>query len=156
MLESRGVVTGEATRLHMQHELFFAEDGTGEEGERFATLRFRGQLSLAGGIAATYGLLDSSEWRAGLRILVDLDDAQISGLSLQDIRALADLSTSLVDRIGPSRIAVVAESAINFGVSRMWEALTSERTSMDVCVFRETDSALGWLGIKSVEPHSEI
>jgi hypothetical protein len=89
---------------------------------------------------------------AGYNELIDM--TQVTGIELptvEQMRKLAALSSSMDDHARASRFAIFAPSDLAFGAGRMYEALRelqSESTKR-VGVFRTLAQALAFLGIDS-------
>ena len=79
----------------------------------------------------------------GFRTLVHLDDASFHGFSFKQVRSFAALTKTFEARVTASRTAVVAGSALAYGLVRMY--ISIRNMEYDFAVFRDTDSALGWL-----------
>lgn len=50
-----------------------------------------------------------------------------------------------VIELPPIKVAIVAPSDLNFGVARMWQQLSEDRTVAQIGVFRTVPDALEWL-----------
>ena len=95
-------------------------------------------------------LIKHRDWQAGFDILCDYRSIEDFDVSSQDIDEITDWQSSIDSLIGNGKCAVVASKDSVFGMSRMWEMISSER-SQDICVFREMDDAVSWLGILELE-----
>ena len=95
-------------------------------------------------------LIRHSDWRAGYDILCDYRQIEDFDVSARDIDEISEWQTSIDNLIGNGKCAVVASRDSVFGMSRMWEMIYTER-SQDICIFRELDDALLWLGMPDRE-----
>lgn len=95
-------------------------------------------------------LIKHQDWQAGFDILCDYRSIEDFDVSSRDIDEITDWQTSIDGMIGNGQCAVVASRDSIFGMSRMWEMISAER-SQHICVFREMDDAMSWLGIPDRE-----
>jgi hypothetical protein len=86
-------------------------------------------------------------------VLWDLKEADISTLSAEEIRALAQLAVGLNQRRVVERTAIIAPADITYGLSRMYQS------NVELCeapaptmIFKNAPEARAWLGIDIIEP----
>lgn len=90
---------------------------------------------------------------AGYDELVDVTDVQqIDVPSTERLRELARLSAAM-DVSEPSRLAIVANDLVSFGLARMYEVFRKldTRSTKKVSVFRTVEEAIVWLKTPQVE-----
>jgi len=85
------------------------------------------------------------DWQAGFNMLCDYRKIENFDVSSRDIDEITEWQGSIDELIGNGRCAVVAARDSVFGMSRMWEMLSSER-AQQIRVFRCLDDARSWLG----------
>ena len=85
------------------------------------------------------------DWQAGFNMLCDYSRLELFDVSSQDIDDITEWQNSIDALIGNGRCAWVAVYESVFGMNRMWELLSSER-SQQIGVFRQADDAFAWLG----------
>ena len=85
------------------------------------------------------------DWQAGFNMLCDYSGIENFDVTSQDIDDITEWQTSIDSLIGNGRCAVVASRDAVYGMSRMWEILSSER-SQKIGVFRNITDAVSWLG----------
>lgn len=95
-------------------------------------------------------LIKHRDWQAGFDILCDYRSIEDFDVSSRDIDEIAEWQTSIDSMIGNGKCAVVASRDSVFGMSRMWEMISAKR-SQHICVFREMDDAMSWLGIHDMQ-----
>jgi len=79
-------------------------------------------------------------------MLVDLRQAESTARSSEALKTFANVARLHTPIVSPQpKIAVVAPSAVSFGLARMFEAF-SEFVPADFTVFKDVDPALAWLG----------
>lgn len=93
--------------------------------------------------------LEHEQWKAGFNMLCDYSNIENFDVSSKDIDAITSWQSSIDDLIGGGKCAVVASKDSVYGMSRMWEIISSER-SQQIGVFRKMNEALAWLD-KTVE-----
>lgn len=77
------------------------------------------------------------------RSLADFRRASLEEITPADVRALANLPP--LPRQAETRMAVVAPSAVAYGMSRMYAILHEEHLRGEVQVFQDYDEGLSWL-----------
>ena len=78
-------------------------------------------------------------------MLCDYSNIENFDVSTKDIDDITEWQVSIDELIGDGRCAVIASKDSVYGMSRMWEILSSER-SQQICVFRQMNDAINWLG----------
>jgi hypothetical protein len=85
---------------------------------------------------------------ARVALLVDVSRSDsLTSRSPDEIRMVAEFLGPHAEWIG-GRCAVIAESALAFGFSRMG-SVYSGKVGVEAQVFRDAESALAWLGVSS-------
>lgn len=84
------------------------------------------------------------DWQAGYNMLCDYRKIEKFAVTSQDINHITEWQTSIDTLIGNGRCAVVASRDLIFGMNRMWEILSADR-SQQIRVFRKIREALDWL-----------
>jgi len=95
-------------------------------------------------------LIKHRDWQPGFDMLCDYREIEDFDVSTQDIDEISEWQTSIDKMIGNGKCAVVASRDSVFGMSRMWEMISVNR-SQHICVFRELHDAVSWLGIPDKE-----
>ena len=89
--------------------------------------------------------MEHPDFKPGLRRLVDYRFLE-PRLSAEDVEAIAATMGRLQDRFGSARWAIVTNSDLVYGLTRMYMAF-SDDSPIEVSVFREMDAARDWLGL---------
>ena len=98
-------------------------------------------------LGAYRDLYGGSEWRPGFHELVDMRQADMSGVSAAALRDLsAIVEKSLGGEVESFRTAILALSDLPFGLARMYGTYADPLTE-DVHVFRDVHAALDWLDV---------
>jgi hypothetical protein len=85
-----------------------------------------------------------AEWQTDFDMLCDYRNIEHLAITSQDIDDLTEWQRSIDTLIGNGRCAVVATKDFVFGMSRMWELLSTDR-SQQIKVFRKIKDAIMWL-----------
>ena len=85
------------------------------------------------------------DWQAGFNMLCDYSNIEDLDVTTSDMDDITEWQSSIDALIGAGRCAVVARKDSVYGMSRMWEIISSER-SQQICVFRQMNDAVTWLG----------
>jgi len=91
-----------------------------------------------------------ADWQADFNMLCDYSRIESFDVTYQDIDDLTEWQTSIDVLIGKGRCAVVASKDAVYGMTRMWEILSSERLQ-HICVFRQIKDAVLWLGCPALK-----
>lgn len=94
-------------------------------------------------------IINHEEWQPGFNILCDYREIEKFNVNFKDIVDLTDWQISVDARLGNGRCAIVASRDLVYGMSRMWEILSAER-SLKIGVFRNMDDAVSWLGYSTL------
>ena len=84
------------------------------------------------------------DWQAGFNMLCDYRKIDNFDVISRDIENITEWQTAIDALIGNGKCAVVAAKDSVYGMSRMWEILSSDR-SQEICIFRRIDDAVLWL-----------
>jgi hypothetical protein len=125
----------------MQYEIEFLSD----DGPADAAITLSGELGQTDFREMTDALARAPQWRAGLRLLVDISDLQVARLSLD---AVGELSGPIVARdwdFPPRAVAIIAPDDEHFRVALAYRAHLGGSKSMRHVV-RTRSEALAWLG----------
>jgi len=90
-------------------------------------------------------VVSHEDWQAGFNMLCDYSKIEIYDVDSQDIYDITDWQTTIDALIGNGKCAVVATRDFIYGMNRMWEFLSSDR-SQRIGIFRHMKEAVSWLG----------
>ena len=98
-------------------------------------------------LLGSYGrLVDEPGYDPTLDDLVDMRRIERLEVSSTALRRMVEMFAPLVPRDPPTRLAIVAPKDHVYGLSRMYEMLSTD-TPEEIRVFREYDPAVKWLGL---------
>ena len=89
--------------------------------------------------------VEHRDWQAGFNMLCDYRGIVDFPVTTRDIDDINEWQASIDAVIGDGKCAVVACKDLVYGMSRMWELISSER-SQQIRVFRQMKDAVIWLG----------
>ena len=115
----------------------------GPESNRMV-IRIGGRLDFAAVANAYLEMLDHPDFRPGMQALWRFENVEGPGMSAEEIRNFVSVQKDTISRRGPSRVAVYVERDLDFGILRVYEAL-SDSVPLDVRGFRDLDEAIHWL-----------
>ena len=112
---------------------------------KLAQIRARGRVNVLELKDIFLETVEHEDWQAGFNMLCDYSNIENFDVSTKDIDDITEWQVSIDELIGDGRCAVIASKDSVYGMSRMWEILSSER-SQQICVFRQMNDAITWLG----------
>lgn len=125
----------------MRTELLFQDGSTAFD----LIIRARGEATVQGFDAYLREALGDPRWRAGMNILADFTDLDLSSLSAKDIQHLASMHEVYREQLDSPAVAVVAGRPVNFGLVRMWEAIVEGRVDLRTRPFYTVNEAEAWI-----------
>lgn len=70
-----------------------------------------------------------------------------NSLSVDDIKALAQICAGYNDYLSGGKFAVVLDTIFDYGMGRMWATYTDHVLTFEVSVFRNSADAIEWLSL---------
>ena len=99
-----------------------------------------------GGIKEFLGsILAHEKWKPGTSFLIDHSELSFGHLTVNEVRAIADVGVRLRAELGQARCATLAPRDEQYGLVRMWEVFIDGRWDVIHHVFRSRDEAVSWL-----------
>lgn len=95
-------------------------------------------------LALAEGVAGNPEYPTPRRELVDLRGVETTEVSSTTLRRVTEVFQAADRNPAQSRIAIVAETNLAYGLSRVYQALRS-RSPLRLEVFRDYEEALAWL-----------
>jgi len=116
------------------------------QDDGYLLVQYKGAISDKDLLDEWKSFLNSFDSIQGINQLTDFSDADLKGLTNSGIHALADYFNFIYqeNNITSMKTAIYANQKLSFGLSRMYEALTSE-TTHDIEVFEDRERAIQWL-----------
>ena len=114
---------------------------------KLAQIKARGRVNVLELKDIFLETVEHEDWQSGFNMLCDYSNIENFDVSTKDIDDITEWQVSIDKLIGDGRCAVIASKDSVYGMSRMWEILSSER-SQQICVFRQMNDAITWLGNK--------
>jgi len=87
------------------------------------------------------------EWKPGGRLLIEESKLNTGSLTVEDIRAIADLVGQYQETLGNAKVAIIVSRDLEFGMTRMVETFVEIEESWygSSQIFWNKDEALAWL-----------
>jgi hypothetical protein len=96
-------------------------------------------------------LLADERFRPPMRMLVDHSNLDVSELTPEEVGRIADGVNRIGSLFGESKVALVAPTALGYGLARQFEALAAEPDVL-LGIFSTRANALAWLRAADVRP----
>ena len=112
---------------------------------RMAQITARGSVNVLELKEIFLEIVGHRDWQAGFKMLCDYRGIVDFAVTTRDIDNINEWQASIDAVIGDGKCAVVACKDLVYGMSRMWELISSER-SQQIRVFRQMKDAVIWLG----------
>ena len=107
-----------------------------------------GEINVVEMIAAFQGIFSHPDFEPGMNALCDAKYATFEEMALHDVQDLAaEIGSRSKERGKGYRIAILVRGNTEFGLSALFEMQTVS-LPFDVQVFRNTNEAKTWLGLK--------
>ena len=121
-----------------------------EKEKRLASISAYGKVDVFELKEIFYETVRHENWQSGFDMLCDYRKIKKFAVTSQDIDNIIEWQKSIDSLIGDGRCAVVASRDFIYGMNRMWEILSEER-SQQIRVFRQMDEAVCWLSNQLLE-----
>ena len=87
----------------------------------------------------------SSDFYSGMNVLWDLQEADFSSISNEDVRSLMEYVGKQWGKGGKSKAALVVSHDLDYGLSRMYQSMMEGATSSKIDIFRDINEAKEWI-----------
>jgi len=114
-----------------------------DEEKNIAYIKLSGQLSRKIILDAFDLTVSDKRYKNGMGRLWDFRDADLSSLDSETVIEMAQYSTRFPPGINDVKVAFVASSDFEYGLSRMFQM--SSRSKTPISVFRSMDEAEKWM-----------
>src|SRR5690349_17311416 len=114
--------------------------------------RGSGVADLPTSLAMIAAVVDGPRFPPRARVMID--DRELDGFATtaSDVDALVHAVAERSARLAGCRCAVVVGGALDFGLARMWQLSSGERTGVGVQLFYDVDAAAAWLAAGTPPP----
>jgi hypothetical protein len=119
-----------------------------DRGMGIRTATYRGVIDDASLLRAYRELIVQPDFDPSAHDLADLRGVQKINLTPEGMRELGLLLSGGGSKPRPAQVsalAIVANTPVSFGLSRMYELLTESYLPKETCVFSELEEAVAWL-----------
>jgi hypothetical protein len=104
-----------------------------------------GAATFAGFKSFIYELVNPPYSEVDYNVLVDLQQLDMNLLTSTNIERIVGIVEANKNKIIPVKIALVVNSKLSFGLSRMYEMLAVDKGPQTTRVFYSYDEAMAWL-----------
>jgi len=111
----------------------------------YVLVRTYGEASVHGFDDLLTTLVNSPEWVAGNRQLVDHRKLSAEHLTNDDIQKIVSISKKYGEQLAGGPVAFVVSDTVSFGMVRIYELLGGEKTHNMIRIFYSIDDAVAWL-----------
>jgi hypothetical protein len=112
----------------------------------FVRVIVEGSFNLADHERKIEELTGQDYWLPGIKVLLDLREADSTHMSYKDMRGLADSYASNERLADCWKFALLMGKLADFGIGRQFEILTDEKIPGEIKVFLDEGQAIHWLG----------
>jgi hypothetical protein len=113
--------------------------------ERIMEVKTQGSASIEGFLSFVNELLAPSYLDLRYNLLIEMSELDTTPLGTKDIRNLVAFLEMHMEKLAPTRHALVAASPLAFGFARMYQILAEGSLPMSIQVFAVREKALEWL-----------
>jgi len=90
-------------------------------------------------------LVTHPKWNQKYPLIVDRRKSTTKQLTANDMHLIADMVKEFGDRLGPTKIAIVMGTELDYGMGRMFEILTSGDVPFNMRICRSMEEAVSWI-----------
>lgn len=119
---------------------------TFDEPKNLLVVKFWGTIPYSEDANAVITILDDPRIQPGVKVLVDRLDSAFTATP-EEVRAHVGLVGQKLASLGEPQVATVVSADFDFGMVRMFKAVSDGRLDHDFNVFRDLGEACEWLGI---------
>jgi hypothetical protein len=116
---------------------------TGEP--QFLRITLRGHLSEQGVKDVVGEVMQNPVWWPGIGLLYDIRNVSVREMTLTDVRGISDFFREFRDQFGPSKVAVLVDSPIKYGLARQFILMAEPNGPPNLNVFKTENEAHQWL-----------
>jgi hypothetical protein len=91
------------------------------------------------------GIADDPDASRGMPLLMDYRQLKIPEISRDDLEGISIRFGKLIEQIKTGRIALLAQSDLQFGLGRQFQIIAEQRVPAAIEVFRDKVKAVDWL-----------
>lgn len=111
----------------------------------FLRITLRGDLSVQGVRDVVSEVMRNPAWWPGIGLLYNIQDVSVRAMILKDVRGISDFFLEFRDQFGPSKVAILVNSPIKFGLARQFISMAEPDGPPRLNVFKTEAEAHQWL-----------
>jgi hypothetical protein len=85
------------------------------------------------------------KWKPGMNIIADFREIDVKGVNVTEIYKVKNLHVQYNDIAGEGKIAIILNSNLAYGFSRIYQAISSTQVKSKIMTFRDYDSGVEWI-----------
>ena len=116
-----------------------------DQSPDYVYIQTSGEASIQGFDELLTEIVESPNWKTGIKQLVDHRDLILHKLSPDDMQAIEKVVKKHSEKLGNGRCAFVVKGTLGFGFARMYELIGGETLHQQVGVFYTIEEAVEWL-----------
>ncbi|MBF0467710.1 MAG: hypothetical protein HQK61_02300 [Desulfamplus sp.] len=90
-------------------------------------------------------LISHEKWAEGSMVLIDETELNLEQLDYDGVDDIVSTFEKHKEKFKATKFAIFVGRDIEYGINRMWESLSNEKTDINANVFRARDKAIEWL-----------
>lgn len=111
----------------------------------YVYIRTAGKASVDGFDKILTGIVNSPNWKTGMKQLVDHSNLQVKYLNSSDMQQILEIVKKNSTKLGNGKCAFVMKNELGFGMARMYELIGGEKIHQGISVFYDINKAIEWL-----------
>ena len=105
----------------------------------------RGAVTPAGISKAVDDVIAELRSRGTASLLADHSESSTVELQIPEVRKISGICRQLSEPLHGKRFALVFTAGVDYGMGRMWQALTEDSVSFEIGIFENLAEARAWL-----------
>ena len=108
-------------------------------------IKTKGRAEVSGFNSFLNEIFTHPEWTPGSSVLLDHSDLILTFFKTDEVRNVSRIVTQNKERIGEGKWAFVISGTFAYGMARMWQIITEDKTPMEINIFKNREKAKEWL-----------
>lgn len=127
----------------------------------FLRITLRGGLSAQGVRDVVGEVMQNPAWWPGIGLLYNIQDVSVKAMTLKEVRGISDFFIEFRDVFGPSKVAVIVDSPVKYGLARQFISMAQPNGPPTLNVFKTETEAYQWLSertqtVSNIEDFIEV
>lgn len=104
-----------------------------------------GKASIEGYMSMVEQMMKHSQWKPGMKILIDQRSLITDHLSTEAITAISNSVKALREKLGGGSCALVMSEPVGINMAKMWKLITQADVHFQISVCNSIEQAKNWL-----------